>query len=85
MKLGRRDPEPTPKPQDARRERRVAAARACRAWTEFDRAELGERGYLVHVETDAAYLPYRGDAFIIERQPRSWSQLVYQRARAGAR
>lgn len=103
-----REPEParTPRPQDARRARRIAGARACRAWTEYDLAELvpRERGYYVHVETDAAFQVYLGDAFspagdviadmqplayvisdgdvlVLERQPRTWSEIVYQRER----
>jgi hypothetical protein len=42
----------------------LAAARACRAWTELDREQLVERGrYFVHAQTDAAVRVYRGDAF----------------------
>jgi hypothetical protein len=61
---GTRESRP-PTPQDELRERRLARARACRAWTELDRSELieRERGYLVRAETDEAFLLYRGDAF----------------------
>lgn len=54
----------TPSP-DQRRELLVAAARACRAWTEIDRSELveRERGYVVRAATDECFRRYRGDAF----------------------
>lgn len=64
MKLGTigRDAHPS---ADAGAHRRVAGARRCRAWTELDPTDLvqRERGYLVHADTDEAFLLYRGDAF----------------------
>jgi hypothetical protein len=110
--IGRRRGERTTRPEaapDALAATRIEAARACRAWTELDPADLFERehAYVVHGETDEAFLPYRGDAFspsglvvsdqtpvafvvvdgdllVLERQPQSWSDLLYQRERVRA-
>ena len=70
MKLGtlfgqREKPKAVFAVPDAAGRRRIAAARACKAWTEIDADWLVQRGrdYLVDPETDAVYRPYPGDAF----------------------
>jgi hypothetical protein len=65
MRLRRQALEPEQTPPDEIHERRIAAARACRAWQELDPADLVERdrGYLVHADTDEAFQVYRGAAF----------------------
>ncbi len=107
-KLGRIGDDPSPAADDPGR-RRVAAARACRAWEEInvDRLVRRERGYLVDAESDAAYRSYGGDAFspsgaivadmtplfffvagddvhVLAKEPRTWSEITYERERRGA-
>jgi hypothetical protein len=63
MRLRRQALEPEQTPPDEIHERRIAAARACRAWQEIDGEKLIRRDhYLVDPDTDEAYEPYRGDA-----------------------
>ncbi len=109
-KIGRGGEDPSPPAPDKLAPRRIAAARACRAWRELDPADLvtREHGYFVDPENDVAYRRYAGDALspsaevvadmtalaffvqdgdvmILEQCPSSWTEITYQRARAGAR
>jgi hypothetical protein len=42
-------------------------------------------GTIVADQTALAFYVAEGDVCVLERQPRKWSEIVYQRERAGAR
>ncbi len=64
-KLGRHASDPLAVPPDKLALRRVAAARACRNWTEIEAARLvpQPRGRFTDSETDEVFARYPGDAF----------------------